>query len=153
MTDNLEDSNFNMKNIYASPKNFNLKFDLFEKNDVICEDYNENLLENENEIKKSFFSKIESFVDKSEKFIDETNNRKSVTEHNIIEMIKEVNNEEETSPKKILSKSSHELFPICDEFEKNNENNFKSKRRFSTKIVEDDEIKEVDEKKNDEDYI
>ena len=53
MTDNLEDSNINMKNIYASPKKINLKFDLFEKNDVICEDYNENLLDKD--VKKKSF--------------------------------------------------------------------------------------------------
>ena len=135
MTDNVEDISFS-RNYYPSSPSRNL-----EKNQIINEDFEENLEEIDLN-KKSTFSKFDNFVDKSENFASDE--KKKIPA--IIEEIQEEVIEEEynSSPKNINKKSN--------DFMRNNEPEFKENFNISyNKFTydEEDEIKEVDEKKID----
>jgi SOS response regulatory protein OraA/RecX len=90
LTDNIEDTTV-CPTYFTSNHVSSFKFDYVEEEQVIAEDNNENNLEL-TVLKKSHSNKkLETFIDKSENFDD---NKKQISD-NIIEEIKEENNEEE----------------------------------------------------------
>ena len=138
MKDNVEDISFSRNHISSSP---NRKLG---KNQIINEDFEENFVENDQ--KKSSFSKFDNFFDKSENFANE--DKKKIAA--IIEEIKEevIEEDDKISPKK-LKKKTKDFLRIN---EPEHQENFNvSYSRF--KNNEKNEIKEVDEKKIDEEPI